>query len=144
VNQPAPEEFGPPTKDPWKSLRGIMAGMLVLQGIVEVLALPVVATLGGGLDGARGAYMIVLVVLMFLGAGVQGRSWALGYNVLMQVLAIAAWWVHPAVGVAGVVFAAAWAYLFYLRRDVAQRMQRGLLPGQRDTPETGGPAGQTD
>lgn len=144
MNQSAPQEFGPPTKDPWKSLRGIMAGMLVLQGIVEVLALPVVATLGGGLDGARGAYMIVLVVLMFLGAGVQGRSWAIGYNIAMQILAIAAWWVHPAVGVAGLVFAAAWAYLFYLRRDVAKRMERGLLPGQRDRPAADRESAQPD
>ena len=34
--------------DPWKSFRGIMAGTLILEAIVVLLALPVVARGGAG------------------------------------------------------------------------------------------------
>lgn len=123
--------FLPPTKDPWKSFRGVMAGMLVLEAIVVALALPVVATVGGGVTAGRGGYVIGLVVLMIIGAGVQGRSWAIPFDVALQVLVIVGWWVHPSVGVVGLLFAAVWGYLFYLRADIRERERRGLLPGQR-------------
>ncbi|MEI7915177.1 MAG: DUF4233 domain-containing protein, partial [Mycobacteriaceae bacterium] len=39
----------PPASDPWKSFRGVMAGTLILEMITVLLALPVVASVGGGL-----------------------------------------------------------------------------------------------
>ena len=33
--------------DPWKSFRGVMAGTLILEAIVVLLALPVVGAVGG-------------------------------------------------------------------------------------------------
>ena len=66
-------EFTPPVNDPWKGLRGIMAGTLILEFIVVLLALPIVARVGGGLTWASGVYLVVLALLMILGAGVQGR-----------------------------------------------------------------------
>ncbi len=125
-------EFNAPLKDPWKMFRGVMAGMLVLQGIVVLLALPVVSYLSEGLKPAKLTYVVALGLLLLLGAGLQGRSWAIPYNLALQVLAIAAWWVYPELGVVGIVFAALWAYLLYLRGDIVQRQQHGLLPGQRD------------
>ncbi|WP_415915921.1 DUF4233 domain-containing protein [Speluncibacter jeojiensis] len=131
---PEPQQgpFKPPAKDPWKGLRGVMAGTLVLEAIVVLLALPVVATVGGGLTPASMVYIVGLAVLMILGAGLQGRSWALWYNVTLQVLAVAAFFIHPALGACGLLFAAVWAYIFYLRRDLKDRIEQGLLPGQRD------------
>lgn len=126
------EEFNPPLKDPWKMFRGVMAGMLVLQAIIVLLALPVVSYLSEDFKPEKLTYIVVLALLMVLGAGIQGRSWAIPYNVSLQVLAIAAWWVHPALGVCGIVFAAVWAYLLYLRSDIKEREEHGLLPGQRD------------
>ena len=40
---------GTPTvgPDPWKSFRGVMAGTLILEAIVVLLALPVVGMVGG-------------------------------------------------------------------------------------------------
>ena len=35
--------------DPWKSFRGVMAGTLILEAIVVLLALPVVASADAGL-----------------------------------------------------------------------------------------------
>lgn len=125
-------EFKPPTKDPWKGLRGVMAGTLVLEGIVVLLALPVVATVGGGLGWVSGGYVVVLAVLMFLGAGVQGKPWAMPFNLALQVATILGFFVDIAIGLVGVLFAAVWIYILYLRRDITDRMTRGLLPGQRD------------
>lgn len=123
--------FRPPVKDPWKSFRGVLAGLLILEAIVLGLAIPVVATVGGGLTAGRGGYVIGLVVLMLLGSGVQGRRWALAFDLGLQVLVVAGWWVHPSVGIVGLLFAAVWAYLLYLRADIRDRERRGLLPGQR-------------
>jgi len=124
-------EFGPPTRDPWKGLRGVMAGTLVLEAIVVLLALPVVATVGGGLSVLSGGYVVVLALVMVAMGGLQRRPWALTVNLGLQVLVIGGFVVHPALGAVGVLFAAVWAYLMYLRRDIAARMAQGRLPGQR-------------
>lgn len=130
-NAPEPE-FGPPTKDPWKSFRGVVAGSLVLEAIVVLLALPVVATVGGGVTWVSGTYLVGLAVLMFLGAGLQGRPWAMKYNLLLQVALLLGFFVHVSIGVVGVVFAILWGYILYFRKNVRERLERGLLPGQRD------------
>lgn len=74
----------PPAKDPWKGLRGVMAGTLVLQAIVVLLAVPVVWRVGDGITWFSGTYVIGLAVLMILGAGLQGRPWALKYDLTLQ------------------------------------------------------------
>src|SRR5699024_1195052 len=99
--------------------------------VVLGLGLLVVATLGGGFTVARAGYVAGLIVLAILGAGLQGRSWAIGYDLVLQALVIAGWWVHPAVGIVGLLFAAVWGYLLYLRADIRERERKGLLPGQR-------------
>lgn len=127
---PTPE-FGPPDRDPWKGLRGVMAGTLVLEAIVVLLALPVVATTGGGLTVVTGTYVVALAVAMVVMSGMQRRPWALGANLGLQLLAVAAAVFSIPLGAVGVLFAAVWAYLMYLRRDIQQRMASGRLPGQR-------------
>ena len=43
---PGPDVAGPAAPDPWKSFRGVMAGTLILEAIVVLLALPVVSAVG--------------------------------------------------------------------------------------------------
>lgn len=124
--------FKPPTNDPWKGFRGVCAGTLVLEGIVVLLALPVVATVGGGVTWLSGTYLVALALAMFLGAGVQGRPWALRFDLGLQVLVILGFLAHPSIAIVGVLFLAVWLYLLYLRRSLQQRIRRGLLYGQRD------------
>ncbi|KZM72051.1 DUF4233 domain-containing protein [Nocardia terpenica] len=121
----------PPATDPWKGLRGVMAGALVLEAITVLLALPVVGAVGGGLSWWSVAYLVGLAVLMILGAGLQRRSWALPFNLALQVLVLLGVFVHVSIGVIGVVFAAVWAFILVLRSDVKRRMEHGLLPSQR-------------
>ena len=59
----------------WKSFRGVMAGTLILEAIVVLLALPVVSSVGGGLSAWSTAYLVGFAVLLVLLAGVgAGRG----------------------------------------------------------------------
>jgi hypothetical protein len=128
-------EAPPQQPDPWKSFRGVMAGTLILEAIVVLLALPVVARIGGGLTTASGGYLIGLAVVLVLLAGVQGRSWAIWVNLAIQVVLVAGFVVHVAVGFIGCIFLVVWAFIAYLRAEVLRRQKRGLLPGQQSPPD---------
>ena len=121
----------PQEPDPWRSFRGVMAATLLLEAIVVLLALPAVATVGGGLTAFSTAYLIGFAVLLVLMAGVQGRPWAIWANVAVQAVLIAGWAIYPGVGFIGIVFAVVWLIIVYLRAEVLRRQQRGLLPGQQ-------------
>ncbi len=125
----------PAGPDPWKSFRGVMAGTLILEAIVVLLALPVVSTADGGLTAASGTYLIGLAVVLVLLAGLQGRAWAIWVNLGIQVVLIAGWAVSGAVGFIGLVFAAVWLLILYLRSEVRRREAHGLLPGQQPPPD---------
>ncbi|MFC4127522.1 DUF4233 domain-containing protein [Nocardia rhizosphaerae] len=125
------DQVPPPAADPWKGLRGVMAGTLVLESIVVLLALPVVADVGGGITWFSGTYLIALAVLMILGAGLQRKPWAIPFDLGLQVLLLAGTFIHLSIGIIGVVFAAVWAFILVLRADVQRRMDAGLLPSQR-------------
>ena len=121
--------------DPWKSFRGVMAGTLILEAIVVLLALPVVSAANGGLTPVTGTYLIGLAVVLILLAGLQGRPWAIWVNLVIQLALIAGWVVHGAVGFIGLVFAGVWLLIVYLRSEVKRREERGLLPGQQPPPD---------
>ncbi len=121
--------------DPWKSFRGVMAGTLVLEAIVVLLALPVVAAADGGLTPVTGTYLIGLAVVLILLAGLQGRPWAIWLNLAIQLVLIAGWAVHGAVGFIGLIFAGVWLLILYLRSEVKRREEQGLLPGQQPPPD---------
>ena len=61
----APNNSGGPN-DPWKSFRGVMAGVLILEIIAVLLALPVVGAVGGGLTAGSTAFLLGFVVLLGL------------------------------------------------------------------------------
>lgn len=121
----------PPATDPWKGFRGVMAGTLVLEAIVVLLALPVVADVAGGVNWFSGSYLVIVALVMFLGAGLQRRSWAMPFNLGLQVLVLLGAFIHLSIGVVGVVFAVVWGFILVLRADVRGRMAKGLLPSQR-------------
>ena len=112
-----------------------MAGTLILEAIVVLLALPVVAAANGGLTPVTGTYLIGLAVVLILLAGLQGRPWAIWVNLAIQLALIAGWVVHGAVGFIGLVFAGVWLLIVYLRSEVKRREERGLLPGQQPPPD---------
>ncbi|MBY6412091.1 DUF4233 domain-containing protein [Rhodococcus sp. BP-252] len=127
-----PAQFKPPANDPWKGFRGVCSGTLILEAIVVLLALPVVATVGGGLSWFSTTYIVGVAILLMLAPGVQGRPQAMQINLILQALVLAGVFIHLSIGIVGVVFGAVWAYLIYLRRDITRRIERGMLYGQRD------------
>jgi hypothetical protein len=122
----------PAPPDPWKSFRGVMAGTLILEAIVVLLALPVVSVSEGGLTATSGGFLIGFAAVLILLAGAQGRPWALWVNLAMQVVLIAGWLINGMVGFIGVIFAGVWLLIAYLRAEVKRRQDRGQLPGQQD------------
>ncbi|MCX0273859.1 DUF4233 domain-containing protein [Nocardia zapadnayensis] len=128
---PKPEATTPAPPDPWKGLRGVMAGALVLEAITVLLALPVVADIAGGVTWVSGTYLVVLALVMIAGAGLQRRSWAVPFNLGLQVPVLIGGVFHLSIAVIGVIFLAVWAFILLLRSDVKRRMDEGMLPSQR-------------
>ncbi|MGW6335667.1 DUF4233 domain-containing protein [Nocardia rhamnosiphila] len=128
---PKPEATTPAPPDPWKGLRGVMAGALVLEAITVLLALPVVADIAGGVTWVSGTYLVVLALVMIAGACLQRRSWAVPFNLGLQVLVLIGGVFHLSIAVIGVIFLAVWAFILLLRSDVKRRMDEGTLPSQR-------------
>lgn len=132
MSEDAADSAAPP--DPWKSFRGVMAGTLILEAIVVLLALPVVGVVGGGLNPLSIGYLTGFAVLLVLMAGIQGRPWAIWANLGVQVILIAGWAIYPGVGFMGLLFAVVWLLIVYLRAEVLRRQRLGLLPGQQQPP----------
>jgi hypothetical protein len=112
-----------------------MAGTLILEAIVVLLALPVVAVGGNGLTVWSGGYLIGLAVVLILMSGLQGRPWAIWVNLALQLVVIAGVVIHAGIGFIGLVFLVVWLLILYLRGEVLRRQRRGLLPGQQDSPD---------
>ncbi|WP_370530908.1 DUF4233 domain-containing protein [Mycobacterium paragordonae] len=105
-----------------------MAGTLILEVIVVLLAIPVVGVVGGGFSGTSLGYLIGFAVLLVVLTGVQRRPWAIWVNLGAQLILIAGFLVYPAVGVMGLLFAAVWGLLAYLRAEVRRRQARWTPP----------------
>lgn len=133
---PATSQPSPQQPDPWKSFRAVMAGTLILEVITVLLALPVVAAVGGGLTAWSLAYVLGFAVLLVLLAGRQGRPWAIWANLGVQLLLLPGFFIYPAIGVMGVLFAAVWGLIAYMRSEVRRRQRDGLLPGQQPPPDS--------
>lgn len=126
----APTRFTPPANDPWKGLRGVMAGTLILEVIVMILTFPIVARIAGGLTWFSGVYLAVVTLALILAAGMQGRRNALTIDLGLQFAVIAGGIFHWSIAVVGVLFLCVWVYIRYVKLDVERRIELGLLPGQ--------------
>jgi hypothetical protein len=112
-----------------------MAGTLILEAIVVLLALFVVARLGGGLTAVSVGFLVGMAVVLVLFAGIQGRSWAIWANIALQVVLIAGGFIDGAIVFVGAIFLVVWLLIAYLRFEVLRRQKRGLLPGQQESPD---------
>jgi len=121
--------------DPMKGIRGVFAATLILEAIVVLLALLVLSKFGDGATPAGVSVIVGIAVLMIVGSGLQRRSWGLTYALVLQAVTIVAGFVFvTTLGVMGIVFALVFGGLILMRNDVARKMGRGELPGQRQAP----------
>ncbi len=118
--------------DPLKGVRGVMAGTHIMEAIVVLLVLTVVTRVGNedGTPTWKIAFVCSLGLAMVLAAFLQKRAFADPLNIGLQVLAVAGFIVHPAMGAMGLIFAAVWWYIYHLKSNLTERMRRGLLPSQ--------------
>jgi hypothetical protein len=116
--------------DPMKGIRGIMAGTMVLEAIVTGLGLFVLSRVDH-LSGWPVTAVAVLAVLMLVSCGFFGRPWGIPFALVLQVLILVGFVISVPLGVVGVLFGLVWAYLLWVRRDVARRIAEGTLPSQQ-------------
>jgi uncharacterized protein DUF4233 len=116
--------------DPMKGLRGVFAALLVLEAIVVGLALLVLPKFGAGATPLGVALIGGLAVVMVVASGLQRRSWGLTLALVLQAATVACGLLVPALGIMGLVFAAVWAGVLLMARDVRRRYARGELPAQ--------------
>lgn len=117
-------------KDPMKGFRGVMSAMLVLEAIVLLLAVLLLAR-RDGFSPLEIWFVGALALAMVLLCGFASKPWALGAALGLQGLLLLGFFVTPAIGVVGVLFALAWAWMTWMRQDVLKRMEQGRLPGQQ-------------
>jgi hypothetical protein len=121
--------------DPWKSFRGVMAGILLLEAIVVLLAIPVVGVTGRGLTAITLTYLIGVAVLIVVLSALQRRPRAIWANLAVQLILVGGFFVHAAIGFVGLLFTGVWLLIIYLRAEVRRRQKDGLLPGQQPPPD---------
>ncbi|MFL6142537.1 MAG: DUF4233 domain-containing protein [Labedaea sp.] len=114
--------------DPLRSFRGVIVAVLVLEGVVVLLALPVVAKLGAGLATWQGVLVGALALALFLACAAAGRPWGMGLALGLQAVLIACWFAVPALGLLGVIFGLVWGCLLWFRREVAKRVASSATP----------------
>lgn len=132
---PEPGPLGPGrtlVKDPLKGLRGVMSGTLVLEAITIWLSLTVILKIQGGAlwTPFNIWFIVILGVLHFVMAFLQKIPRALQINLALQALGLAGFFVHWSVGAIIVIYIFVWWYVLALRRNMIERMQRGLLVSQ--------------
>lgn len=131
-------EYGPlgpghaPVKDPMKGLVGVMSGTMMMQAITFYLVLTVILRVDNGAYWTTFNWMYVtaLATAMLVMSFLQRFKWALPVNLVLQVFALAGFFIHPSMGIMAIVFILVWAYLLYLRKNLIERMRRGLLTTQ--------------
>ncbi|WP_182000706.1 DUF4233 domain-containing protein [Corynebacterium diphtheriae] len=132
------EQYGPlgpghaPVKDPMKGLRGVMAGTMMMEAISFYLVLTVILRVDNGAywTTPNWVYVTAVSTVMLLLSFLQGKKWALGADIGIQVFALAGFFVHVSMGIMAIVYIAVWWYLLYLRKNLIERMKRGLLTTQ--------------
>jgi hypothetical protein len=132
------DEVGPlgkghaPQVDPFRGLKGMMAGIMIMEALAVFLILPVIGKMWDGEYATpfNFIYIGVLAVAMTVASFLQFRPWADVMNIVLQVFLVLGVIVHPVVLVVAVLFILAWWYTYYLRGHLKKRMERGLLPAQ--------------
>lgn len=102
-----------------RATRGTLAAALCLEAITVLFVPRTVARVGdGGLTGARLAIVIAIAVALFLTAGLVKRRAGLVLGSVLQVAVIATGVMVGAMYFLGMLFAAVWAYVLWVRNEI--------------------------
>ncbi|RRR97471.1 DUF4233 domain-containing protein [Glycomyces terrestris] len=118
-----PDESRSGLRDPARAARSLAALALAFEALALLLAIvpmrmvlddPAPATV------AIGALVVAAIVL----AGMAKRPWVWPTGAVLQAAVIACWPLHWSLGVAGLVFAAVWAYCWYVSSQLSRPPKR--------------------
>lgn len=109
-----------------------MSGILVLEAITVLLAIPVARNTGGGTSALGVVAICVLAAAMIVLCRFVSRPWFLTAAFGLQVLTVAGWAISAPLGVMGIVFGLVWGLLWWMRSEFRRRQAAGTLPGPPD------------
>ena len=118
----AGEDFDPVTaaarrRD--RATRGTLAAALCLEAITVLFVPRTVARVGdGGLTGARLVIVIAIAIALFLTAGLVKHQAGLVLGSVLQVAVVGTGVMVGAMYFLGVLFAAVWAYMLWVRNEI--------------------------
>jgi hypothetical protein len=115
---PEPESRRSGLRDPAAAVRGLGAGTLAMEAIVLLLAIQPIRVIAGDLSGWGVGAVITLAVAAVLIAGSMRRRWAWHAGTALQVALLLSGFLHPSLGLLGLIFAAGWAYATHVRRTI--------------------------
>ncbi|TDB73833.1 DUF4233 domain-containing protein [Micromonospora sp. KC721] len=105
-------------RDPEKAMRGLGAGLLVLEAVVLLLAIQPIRLVGGDLGGPAIAAIVALATACVVLAGMMRRWWAWHAGTVLQGLLLLCGLLHWSLFGLGVMFGLVWAYGLHVRRVV--------------------------
>ncbi len=112
-----------------------MSGTLLLQAITVPLGLPV-ASAAEPLAWWEIALVLALTLALIATCAVVKKPWVVPLIIGLQIVNIACWFVHPALGVMGLIYGIAWWTLLHFRNEYRRRLAEGSLPSQRESGST--------
>jgi hypothetical protein len=114
----SPEQLADRRRRADRATRGALAGVLGLEAVVTLLVPRALAFSSSGLGVTRTLLLVGLAVLLVLAAGLLRRPWGIGLGTALQlVFLLTGIWLF-AMFVVAAIFAAVWARLLVLRREL--------------------------
>lgn len=110
-----------PMRDPLRALRGIASGLLVLETIVVLLAIPVARfQTDAGLGPAATTALVLLAVALFALCAVLRKPWAGPVGTVLQVAVVATGFFAWPMFVLGLLFGGMWVAYTRMAADLAR------------------------
>lgn len=132
------EADGPVDPDFWATaarkrehaIRGTLAAALCLEALTVLFVPRAVARTGDdGLTTTRLTILVVLAVALFVAAGLVKRRAGLALGSALQVAVIATGVLVGAMYFLGILFAAVWAYVLWVRQEIIRAAREAGAPG---------------
>lgn len=130
-----------PKKNPMQALSGMLSAVLILESITIFLSLTVILKVEDGVlwTPLNWGFVVALGTAHFILAFFQRFSWGLPAALVLQVIGLLGFFVHWSVGTIVVIYILVWWYALTLRKNMIERMRRGLLTTQHLQEPDGNP-----
>lgn len=105
-------------RDPQRAMRGLGAMTLSLEALTLLLAIQPIRMTQGGITGAQLGVLLGAFVVAVVCAGLLRRAWVWTLAGGLQVVLLAAGFLHWTLAAVGVIFGLVWLYVLHVRRTV--------------------------